>query len=53
MKEHGFLYLRMTVNPMGFHLISTMEFDESKDETQNHDDTKSAHYITSFLLRKV
>ena len=32
-ERHGFLYLRMTVNPRGFHLISSMKFDESKDET--------------------
>lgn len=43
MKKRGFLYLRMTVNPRGFHLISPMEFDKSKDETQKHDNAKSAH----------
>ena len=52
MKKHGFLYLRITVNPRGFHLISTMKFDESKDETQKHDDAKSTHYTTSFQCRQ-
>ena len=37
--------------PKGSRLISSMKFDESKDETQKHDDTKSAHYITSFQLK--
>lgn len=38
--------------PNGFHLISPMKFDESKDETQKYDNTKSAHYITSFQRRR-
>lgn len=39
------------MNPRGFYLILPMKFDESKDETQKHDDSKSAHYITSFQLK--
>ena len=50
-ERHGFLYLRITVNPRGSCLISPMKFDESKDETQKHDDAKTAHYITSFQLK--
>ena len=50
-ERHGFLYLRITVNPRGFCLILPMKFDESKDETQKHDDAKTAHYITSFQLK--
>lgn len=53
MKKRGFLYLRITVNPRGFHLILPMKFDESKDETQKHDDPKNAHYITSLSAQKV
>ena len=41
----------MTVNPRGFHFILPMKFDESKDETQKHDDAKSTHYIASFQLK--
>ena len=51
MKKHGFLYLRITVNPRGFHLILPMKLDESKDETQKHDDPKNAHHITSLQRR--
>lgn len=28
-----------------------MKFDESKDETQKHDDAKRAHYTISFQLK--
>ena len=50
-ERHGFLYLRITVNPRGFHLILPMKFDKSEDETQKHNDAKGAHYITSFQLK--
>ena len=52
-EQHGFLYLWTTVNPRDFTFISPMQFDESKDKTQKYDDAKSAHRITSFLLRKI
>ena len=29
-----------------------MKFDESKDEAQKHDDTKSTHYITSLRYKQ-
>lgn len=51
-KKHGFLYLRRTVNPRGFRLISSVEFDKSKNKTQKHDDAKNAHYTTSFQHRQ-
>ena len=50
-ERHGFLYLRTTVNPRGFCLISPMKFNESENKTQKHDNTKGAHYIISFQLK--
>lgn len=50
LERHGFLYSRITINPW-LCLILPMKFDESKDETQKHDDAKTAHYITSFQLK--
>ena len=50
-ERHGFLYLRTTVNPRDFCLISPMKFNESENKTQKHDNTKGAHYISSFRLK--
>ena len=50
-ERHGFLYLRTTVNPRGFCLISPMKFNESENKTQKHDNTKGAHYFISFQLK--
>ena len=51
-ERHGFLYLRTTVNPRGFCLISPMKFNESENKTQKHDNTKGAHYIISFQCKQ-
>lgn len=51
-ERHGFLYLRITVNPRGFCLISPMKFNESENKTQKHDNTKGAHYIISFQCKQ-
>ena len=51
-ERHGFLYLRITVNPRDFCLISPMKFNESENKTQKHDNTKGAHYIISFQCKQ-
>ena len=51
-ERHGFLYLRTTVNPRCFCLISPMKFNESENKTQKHDNTKGAHYIISFQCKQ-
>lgn len=51
-ERHGFLYLRTTVNPRDFCLISPMKFNESENKTQKHDNTKGAHYIISFQCKQ-
>ena len=51
-ERHSFLYLRITVNPRDFCLISPMKFNESENKTQKHDNTKGAHYIISFQCKQ-
>ena len=51
-ERHDFLYLRITVNPRDFCLISPMKFNESENKTQKHDNTKGAHYIISFQCKQ-
>lgn len=51
-ERHGFLYLRITVNPRSFCLISPMKFNESENKTQKHDNTKGAHYTISFQCKQ-